>query len=213
MGIEDKKPGPAHWNRVVIPERVKERAHERWEADGDCWISTYSVASHGYAQIGWQNNGKERHVVLAHRASWEHINGPVPQGMTIDHLCKQRRCVNPGHLRVLDNFENARRTRGRDWPLGECANGHSSEYLKDYDGRRHCSICATEIWKSGPRGSRGPRGGQPGAPRKRPAPRTHCRNGHEKTPENSYHRPSGAIECLTCKQEYAKVWVNRKKAA
>ena len=65
MGIEDKKSGTAHWNHVAIPDRVKQRAYERWEADGDCWISTYSIGSHGYAQIGWQKR-PEKHVVLAH---------------------------------------------------------------------------------------------------------------------------------------------------
>jgi hypothetical protein len=141
MRNANNRSAPEHWNRVVIPDRVRERAYERWEADGDCWISTYSVASHGYAQIGW-NNKPERHVVLAHRAAWEHVNGPVPAGMTIDHLCKQRRCVNPDHLRVLDNFENARRTRGFDWPLGECKNGHpDSDLYQQPSGKFVCRPC------------------------------------------------------------------------
>lgn len=119
------------WNRVDIPDRVKERAATKVvRSSGGCWISTYSVASHGYAQIGWQNGG-ERHVVLAHRASWERVNGRVPSGMTIDHLCRERRCVNPAHLRLLDNFENARRTHGMDWQLGECPNGHPNSMLAD----------------------------------------------------------------------------------
>jgi len=131
----------AHWNRTEIPARVQERAHERWEPDGDCWISTYSVASHGYAQVGWQTK-RERHLVLAHRASWERVNGPVPAGMTLDHICKNRRCVNPNHLRVLDNFENARRTSGHDWPLGQCINGHdNSELHTQPSGKRVCLPC------------------------------------------------------------------------
>ena len=134
-----------HWNRTVIPERVKQRAYERWEPDLDCWISTYSVASHGYAQIGWQNAGRTK-MVLAHRASWEHINGPVPAGMTLDHTCKNRRCVNPNHLRVLDNYENARRTSGHDWPLGQCINGHDNSQLHTQpSGKRVCSACR-KIW-------------------------------------------------------------------
>lgn len=70
----------ATWNSVVIPGRVRKRAYTRWKPDGACWISTYSVASHGYAQIGWSTPGhrSDRHVVLAHRASWEYLNGPVP---------------------------------------------------------------------------------------------------------------------------------------
>ena len=121
---------PDRWNSVPVPARVAQRAYERVEVNEDgCWISTYSVASHGYAQIGWQDAGS-RHVVLAHRAAWVHVNGQMPLGMTLDHLCKVRRCVNPAHLRMLPNYENARRTHGRDWPLGQCANGHDATHLK-----------------------------------------------------------------------------------
>lgn len=141
--MEEVIPSPSRreWNSVTIPRRVQERAGTRWEADGDCWISTYSVASHGYAQVGWQDN-RERHIVLAHRASWEYAMGPVPLGHTLDHLCKQRRCVNPAHMRILTNYENARRTSGRDWPLGQCANGHpnSESYLQPA-GKRICRPC------------------------------------------------------------------------
>lgn len=120
---------PERWNSVPIPARVAQRAYERVEVNEEgCWISTYSVASHGYAQIGWQENGRGR-VVLAHRAAWVHVNGQMPLGMTLDHLCKTRRCVNPEHLRVLPNFENARRVNGEDFPLGGCRNGHSNEHL------------------------------------------------------------------------------------
>lgn len=131
---------------IVIPDRVAARAAVRFEADGSgCWISTYSVASHGYAQIGWTDPGY-RQVVTAHRAAWVYHHGQqIPEGMTIDHTCKERRCVNPSHLRMLSNFENARRTAGRDWPLGECVNGHSNDYLvQDYRGRWQCRECAAE---------------------------------------------------------------------
>lgn len=128
---------PSRWNSVVVPAAVALRAFTNVTKDDatGCWISRYSVASHGYAQVGWsvprdQRRGRGRsEMVLAHRASWTHINGQVPLGMTIDHLCKERRCVNPGHLRLLPNYENARRTRGRDWPIGACANGHDATHL------------------------------------------------------------------------------------
>jgi hypothetical protein len=137
----------------------------------------------------------------------------MPHGMTLDHLCKNRQCVNPAHLRVLDNYENARRTSGRDWPLGECVNGHPNEHLKTFDdGRTHCGICVVDLWKSAPKGAdkprapRKPSSEKPRTPRKFSEPRTHCRNGHEKTTDNSYIRPSGRRECLPCKVEYAKKW-------
>lgn len=139
-----------NWNRAVIPQRVMDRAYSKTiPSVNGCWISTYSIASHGYAQIGWQGDDK-RHVVLAHRAVWERFNGRVPIGMTLDHLCREKRCVNPAHLRLLDNFENARRNKGKDWALGTCANGHPGDLLitvigSDKQGKprpvRMCSEC------------------------------------------------------------------------
>ena len=131
---------------IVIPGRVAKRATERFVLDQDtgCHVSTYSVASHGYAQVGWQNNG-DRQMVTAHRAAWAFVHGQIPEGMTIDHLCKNRRCVNVEHLRMMTNYENARRTSGRDWPLGQCVNGHSNDLLrKNWCGQWKCSVCAAQ---------------------------------------------------------------------
>ena len=128
-----------------IPERVAERAATRYVADEDgCWISTYSVASHGYAQIGWQDRDF-RQIVTAHRASWVHFHGQIPEGMTIDHMCRVRRCVNPAHLRMMPNLDNARDNgqsrRGKPTPTGEtCTSGHV--VLLYPSGARHCRECA-----------------------------------------------------------------------
>lgn len=131
--------------KIIIPQRVQERAATRYIVDSKgCWISTYSTASHGYAQIGW-DNGKDRNIVTAHRAAWVYHNGrQIPEGYVIDHLCKSRRCVNPDHLRCITNFENARRTWGKDWKVGECANGHPNSELY-WDGQRfRCKPCTLE---------------------------------------------------------------------
>jgi len=53
----------------------------------------------------------------------------MPVGVTLDHTCKTRQCVNPDHLRVLPNYENARRVNGMDWPMGQCANGHPNSLV------------------------------------------------------------------------------------
>ena len=117
------------WNAVLVPERVARRAIENIDRREDgCLMSRYSAASHGYSQIGWQD-GSKRHVVLGHRAAWVAANGQVPLGMTLDHTCKVRRCVNPAHLRLLPNYENARRINGQDWPIGTCRNGHTADML------------------------------------------------------------------------------------
>lgn len=143
------KPTPNPFRRpkrpIVIPDRVAARAAVRFEGDeSGCWISTYSTASHGYAQIGWQDGGY-RQVVTAHRAAWVYHHGQqIPEGMTIDHTCKAKRCVNPSHLRMLSNFENARRTAGRDWKLGECVHGHGNEFLRQFGKRWRCEKCNAE---------------------------------------------------------------------
>lgn len=137
---------PARWNSVPVPDRVAERAYTNVDKQADgCWISRYSVASHGYSQIGWQTKAS-RHVILGHRASWVHVNGQMPLGMTLDHVCKTRRCVNPEHLRMLPNYENARRVDGADWPIGFCKRGHPNSELREYAFGRgtktlECRVC------------------------------------------------------------------------
>lgn len=131
---------------IVIPFRVCERAYQKWEAADDdadcCFISTYSTASHGYAQIGWQDPGY-RNIVLAHRAAWTYVHGQIPEGMTVDHRTTcDRRCVRVTHLRLLTNLENARRTSGRDWPLGQCINGHDDSYWLPKGPTRIKGCCA-----------------------------------------------------------------------
>lgn len=129
-----------------VPARVAHRVATKVQEESDgCLISLYSTGSHGYAQIGWHENG-ERIVTLAHRVAWIAANGEIPAGMTVDHTCKRRQCVNVDHLRLLENYENARRTSGRDWPLGECANGHPNKHLKKVDGGRRtkCSLCMAD---------------------------------------------------------------------
>lgn len=83
-------------------------------------------------------------MLLAHRAIWQHVHGAIPEGMTVDHICHERRCINVDHMRLLTNYENARRTAGRDWPVGECVNGHSNDLLRQFGKRTHCSICHDE---------------------------------------------------------------------
>lgn len=135
---------------IIVPPRVAERAATKYEVDDDGhWISTYSVASHGYAQIGWraEETGKMTGTT-AHRAAWVHYTGEqIPPGVTIDHRkgCP-RPCIRKDHLRPLINYENARRTFGRDWPLGECINGHPNSELIIADGGRRirCRVCLKE---------------------------------------------------------------------
>lgn len=134
---------------MLIPDRVYERLLRNADRDepSGCLISRYSLGSHGYAQIGWTDLETGRSIVtLAHRAVWIHERGELDEGMTVDHrqgLCSKS-CIELTHLRELTNFENGRRQQGRDWPLGQCARGHSNNYLVKRKRGLRCLLCERE---------------------------------------------------------------------
>lgn len=74
--------------------------------ESSCWLWQKTIARHGYGII--MNKGKR---IYAHRLSYETHVGPIPEGLTIDHLCRVRSCVNPKHLEPVTRGENARRGR------------------------------------------------------------------------------------------------------
>jgi len=80
---------------------------------------------------------------MAHRAVYESERGPIPEGMTLDHLCRNRGCVNPDHLEPVTNRENI--LRGVSPSAVHAAKTHCRCGL-DYDsvdrnGFRYCSRC------------------------------------------------------------------------
>ncbi len=74
--------------------------------DEPCWLWTMSLDGRGYGQM-WDREKRTR--VTAHRFLYEHIVGPVPEGLDLDHLCRVRHCVNPAHLEPVTRAENVRR--------------------------------------------------------------------------------------------------------
>ena len=72
-----------------------------------CWIWTGSIDRDGYGYLS--HGGKS--TTGAHRVLYEMHNGPIPEGLTIDHLCEIRPCVNPEHLEAVTFDENQRRRR------------------------------------------------------------------------------------------------------
>jgi hypothetical protein len=107
-------------------------AHADRDARG-CLVSRYSTGSHGYAQA-WDGST----VVLAHRLVWEGEHDPIPDGMTVDHRdhCN-RKCIEISHLRLITNYQNARRNRGDANPdLTVCLNGHDAPLVQRVRQRR-----------------------------------------------------------------------------
>lgn len=105
--------------------------------------------THGYGRA--EKNG---HFILAHRFVYETLIGPIPGGMTLDHLCKNKLCVNPEHLEVVTRGENLRRAIPDRTPekhrLPPCSHGDQDIYV-DPDGKRVCRICRrerTRLWRA-----------------------------------------------------------------
>ena len=85
-----------------------DRFWEKVDQSGDCWLWTASCSSKGY---GYFNVGGGR-IVRAHRFSYELVNGPIPEGLQLDHRCRVPSCVNPDHLRLATNKQNAEHRGG-----------------------------------------------------------------------------------------------------
>lgn len=136
---------------MEIPARVAERAASRYVVNvNGCYISTYSLGSHGYAQIGWQ--GGEGKVVgtTAHRAAYVAAYGQIPDSLTVDHLCRTRPCVNPLHLRLLTNVDNATDNGGvRLSPLVQkwCPSGHQMVQSTTQNYCPDCKNAYRRAWR------------------------------------------------------------------
>lgn len=63
----------------------------------DCWVWTGARKTGGYGTVR-KNDGRRKFSYSAHRASYEEFVGPIPDGLELDHLCRNRLCINPSHL-------------------------------------------------------------------------------------------------------------------
>ena len=79
----------------------------RAERRGECLIWTGAKDSTGYGNL--QVNGS---ITKAHRYAWECENGPIPDGMMIDHICHKRACINVDHLRLATRHQNSSNRAG-----------------------------------------------------------------------------------------------------
>jgi hypothetical protein len=121
------------WSRVNKDGPVPEHLPEL----GQCWLWMGGLAR-GYGHF----SDEGRKHVGAHCWAYEQLVGPIPDGLTLDHLCHNKRCVNPAHLEPVSRGENSRRGQ-RSIRTGCCSNDHefTPENTYWHSGRRHCRTC------------------------------------------------------------------------
>ena len=86
-----------------------------------CW-QWQGAFVNGYGKASIWSNGKSLKV-RAHRLAYEAFVGPIPDGLELDHLCRQRPCCNPEHLEPVTHLENLR--RGKPVHVTHCPRGHA----------------------------------------------------------------------------------------
>lgn len=124
---------------LTIRERFDAKADRQ---DGGCWLWTMSLDNEGYGRLKINGNSK-----LAHRISYEQYVGVIPNGLTIDHLCRVRSCVNPSHLEAVTHVANVMRGVGVgavNAAKTHCPQGHEYDYVEASTGRRRCHSCRLE---------------------------------------------------------------------
>ncbi len=132
-----------------------------------CWEWVGYINEHGYGKFTIKGKGSVK-CLRAHRLSYELFIGPIPGGLDLDHLCRNRSCVNPHHLEPVTRKENLRRAP---------------------------TSCVS--------------GGITTAIQKRAL--THCKSGHEFSPENTRITKSGWRQCVECSRKWRNNSYHRNK--
>jgi len=113
-----------------------------------CWEWSGGT-NNGYGRFHHTSIGS----VYAHRLAYEMVRGPIPDGLSIDHLCRNTRCVNPDHLEAVPIKENILRGTSPSAQHAiktHCVAGHLFDDENTYRparGGRECKACRKEAWE------------------------------------------------------------------
>jgi hypothetical protein len=117
------------WNKVLFTS--------------DCWEWQGSVKKSGYGRFHLTHSL----AVRAHRFAYQLMVGEIPKGLVLDHLCRNRSCVNPNHLEIVTIGENVLRGdtfSAKNKKKTHCSNGHpltENNLYKQNNNWRICIIC------------------------------------------------------------------------
>ena len=110
-----------------------------------CIEWTGALTKKGYGKYTFHIGGKSI-TQRVHRLVFSLFNGPIPDGLCIDHLCRNRKCANPSHLEAVTNKENSHRGVGFGSRTHQthCVHGHEFTPQNTYvrrEGTRNCKTC------------------------------------------------------------------------
>ena len=137
-------------HRVVSTRPLRGRAEDRFwryvapDADTHCWAWTGAIRPDGYGYF-WPGSGSR----YAHRFAYKLLVGNIPRNLELDHLCRNRGCVNPGHLEPVSRLINIHRSPIAPSAINarktHCKRGHAfvgdNIIWLDAGRRRNCREC------------------------------------------------------------------------
>lgn len=180
--------------RVEWSDRTVARFFAKVDEDPitGCWNWTAFCDPKGYGRFQYG----ARDARLAYNVSYGLMVGEVPEGLELDHLCRNNRCVNPYHLELVTSAVNMQRRAGLKT---HCPSGHPYSPENSYRTPAGNTVCRTcrkrsqRVVKDRQKAARRERGPLP------PRQLTHCQNGHPFDEANTYvHGASGRRRCRTC---------------
>ena len=123
--------------RPVVEPSI--RFWSKVDRNSECWLWQAAISCGGY---GFFWDGARQ--VYSHRFSYELTNGAIPKRLTIDHLCRNRRCVRPSHLEAVPMQVNIQRGENNNRIKTHCPQSHPyspENTYRDKSRRRRCRIC------------------------------------------------------------------------
>jgi hypothetical protein len=201
-------------HHATLAERFWAKVEKRGPDDCWEWTAVRSRAGYGRFCINYQTHPAGRIAwALVHDGYW-------PDGMLACHTCDNPPCRNPAHIfpgTLRDNQLDAMQ-KGR-WqpyvraPRTHCDEGHALSG-DNLTASGHCKACRRDYKREWARRvAAAKRVANAGKPRERPVRvlPTHCKHGHEYTPENTFQRADGARVCRTCRRRADSAYAQRQR--